>query len=234
MNLPDVSNGALAPPAVRSRARTGVLRQIWWTSIPVWSVGFLSFVPFLRIALGRRRRKDWVVFSAYMAAVVALTAVVSITAHTAAAAVGGAYVLGVMGFAAVHTAVAFRPSRGDPGSSSPPERQDNQQAIVAARHRMERRKASRDLARSDPALARELRIGRPDVPREYDDGGLVDVNHVPDYILVAHLGLTPGEMTALRAAREKLGAFASADELSAYSELAPGRIDELRDLMFFG
>ena len=32
-------------------------------------------------------------------------------------------------------------------------------------------------------LARELRIGRPDLPRQYDDGGLVDVNNVPVGVL---------------------------------------------------
>jgi hypothetical protein len=211
-----------------------LLRQIWWTSIPVWSIGFLSFVPFLRIALGRRRKKDWLVLTAYLAAVVGLAAVVSITTHGAGATVAGACVLGLMGFAAAHTAFAFRPSRGDPGPSSPAERPDNRQAIEAARHRMEQRKASIDLARSNPALARELRIGRPDLPREYDDGGLVDLNHVPGHILAAHLGLSPDEVTAVIAARDKLGAFSSAEELSAYAELAPGRVDELRDLMFFG
>ena len=38
-------------------------------------------------------------------------------------------------------------------------------------------------------LAQELKIGRPDLPRDYDDGGLVDVNHVPAAILAARLGL---------------------------------------------
>ena len=35
------------------------------------------------------------------------------------------------------------------------------------------------------------------------------------------------------AARDKLGKFAGADELRAYAELPPGRVDELRDLMIF-
>ena len=33
------------PPAGGSRA--GRLRQIWWASVPVWSLGFLSFAPLL-------------------------------------------------------------------------------------------------------------------------------------------------------------------------------------------
>jgi transposase len=177
--------------------------------------------------------RDWAVFGAYAAAVAALAAIVSARTSGAGNYAGGAFVLGLMGVAAVHTAVAFRSSPGDPGSSSQTGRQDNRRAIEAARHRMKRRKAALDLVRSDPALARELRVGRPELPREYDDGGLVDVNHVPGHILAAHLGLAPDEAAAVIAARDKLGAFASAHELSAYAELTPSRVDELRELMVF-
>ena len=34
------------------------------------------------------------------------------------------------------------------------------------------------MVQTNPALARELRIGRPDLPRQYD-GALVDINRVP-------------------------------------------------------
>jgi len=35
------------------------------------------------------------------------------------------------------------------------------------------------------------------------------------------------------AARDKLGRFGSPDEICAYTQLSPGRIDEFRDLMIF-
>ena len=89
------------------------------------------------------------------------------------------------------------------------------------------------MVQTNPALARELRIGRPDLPRAYDDGGLVDVNRVPGYVLVAALGLTQQEVTNLTAARDRLGRFATTDELRDHAALPPGRIDELRDLMIF-
>jgi hypothetical protein len=203
--------------------------------VPVWSIGFLSFAPFLRIALERRRKGDWAVFAAYLGAVAALAIITSTGAHGAGAIAGGAYVLGLMGVAAAHTTVAFRPSQstapGPPAESRPP---GNEHAIGAARHRIARRKEALKLARSNPALARELRIGRPDLPRDYDDGGLVDLNHVPGYILAGYLGLAPDEVQAVVAARDKLGAFSSADELVAYEALTPERVDELRDLMSFG
>lgn len=40
-------------------------------------------------------------------------------------------------------------------------------------------------------------------------------------------------MTDVLAARDRLGRFTSADELCAYTQLSPDRIDDLRDLMIF-
>ena len=83
-------------------------------------------------------------------------------------------------------------------------------------------------------LAQELKIGRPDLPRDYDDGGLVDVNHLPAVVLASRLGLAPAEVTAVTAARDQIGRFSSIDELSAYANLPPDRLDGLRDWLLFG
>jgi DNA uptake protein ComE-like DNA-binding protein len=40
-------------------------------------------------------------------------------------------------------------------------------------------------------------------------------------------------VTDVLAARDRLGRFSSADELCAYTQLSPERVDELRDLMIF-
>jgi DNA uptake protein ComE-like DNA-binding protein len=99
---------------------------------------------------------------------------------------------------------------------------------------MHRRKQARELAEHNPVLARDLKIGRPDRPHDYDDGGLVDVNQVPGDVLTSCLGLKPAESAAVIAARDQLGRFSSPDELSAYAQLPPARVDELRDWMMFG
>jgi hypothetical protein len=90
-------------------------------------------------------------------------------------------------------------------------RQRNQAAVAAAKNKLERRKEARHLVATNPALARDLKIGRPDLPREYDDGGLVDVNHVPVGVFSSGLGLTPIEARDVLAARDKLGRFVSAE-----------------------
>lgn len=223
------------------RARTRkALRQVWWALIPIWSIGFLSFVPFLAYALIQRSKKNWAVVGAYLAATIAIFVSLGVVNPNSGpgAAVGG-FIVALAGCAAVHAAVLFRPSRAvaplGPAMPAMPlgPRQRNQQALAAARDRIERRKEARHLVASDPDLAREMRIGLPDLPREYDDGGLVDVNHVPAAVLAAPLGLSAAEVSDVLAAREKLGRFASADELCAYTSLAPDRVDELRDFMIF-
>jgi hypothetical protein len=224
----------------RPAKRTGlVLRQVAWASVPVWSVGFLSFVPFLAFAVINRHKRDWAVFAAYLAATIAMIVAIGVvnTNSGVGAAVGG-FIIALAGCAAVHTAVLFRPARAvetaAPGPGAPASLQRrNRQAVAEAKSRIERRKEARHLVGSNPALARDLKIGRPDLARDYDDGGLVDVNQVPGSVLAAQLGLAPTEVTDVLSARDRLGRFSSADELSAYTQLSPRRVDELRDLMIF-
>lgn len=218
------------PMARSHRTWPSVVRQIWWASIPVWSVGYLSFVPFLRLALRRRRRRDWAVFAAYAIAVTAAVVVTSVRTTGTSTVLGGALILTLVGTASVHSAVEFRPSREELPPASP---LDNRRAIQAAHERMRRRAEARKLAVANPALARDLRIGRPDLPREYDDGGLVDVNRAPGDVLAAHLGLRADELATLLTARDRLGAFSGPEELIAYDALPPDRVDGLRDLMIF-
>ena len=233
---PGPSRPAAGPP--ETRAGGSMLRPILWASVPVWSIGFLSFVPFLAYAVIQRRAKDWAVFAVYLAATAAMiVALATLKSGSSGSAAVGGLIIVLAGCAAVHAAVVFRPSRGlsSLGASMPlSPRQRNRAAVAQARDRIERRKDARHLVATNPGLARDLRIGRPDLPREYDDGGLVDVNHVPGAVLATQLGLSAAEVSDVLAARDKLGRFASADELCAYTSLAPDRVDELRDLMIFG
>jgi DNA uptake protein ComE-like DNA-binding protein len=59
------------------------------------------------------------------------------------------------------------------------------------------------------------------------------VNHVPGRVLASALGMTLSEVKDVTAARERLGRFSSAEELCAYTQLSPDRVDELRHLMIF-
>lgn len=102
-------------------------------------------------------------------------------------------------------------------------------AVDAALRARGRRAAARRLAERDPGLARDLRIGRPDLPSAYDDGGLVDVNSAPVDVLVTGLGLTQAEAEQVLRVREHLAGFRSPDDLVALAGLDQRRVDRVAD-----
>lgn len=216
---------------VPSWSGAGRLRQFAWASVPIWSLSLLAFAPFLRLATARRRARDWAVFAGYLTASVLVLVLMSIGGPSdtdAVSVAAGTLAIALMGAGAVHAFIEFRPVPGKGGSLT------SEQALAAARARLHSRQQARELAGSNPVLARDLRIGRPDMPHDYDDGGLVDMNHVPGDVLVTSLGLTPAESGSILAARDQLGRFGSAEELSAYAQLSPDRMEALRDWMMFG
>jgi FHA domain len=60
----------------RELMRARRIRQIEWAAVPLYTFGFLAFVPFLYIAIARRRWWAWAVFSVYLAADIALMVLV--------------------------------------------------------------------------------------------------------------------------------------------------------------
>jgi hypothetical protein len=109
----------------------------------------------------------------------------------------------------------------------------NQHAIEVARYRRGLRTEARRLAAEDPELANDLRIGRPELPREYDDGGLVDVNHASAEALGLLPELTPEMIQRIVRLREEQGAFVSAAELALHADLPPDLVTRLADYVIF-
>ncbi|MGH3374941.1 MAG: ComEA family DNA-binding protein, partial [Actinoallomurus sp.] len=109
----------------------------------------------------------------------------------------------------------------------------NADAIAAATMRRNLRQAAREQAEQDLALARDLRIGRPDLPREYDDGGLIDVNHVPPPALTLLSGVTTEIAERIVATREHVGLFTSAEELVITADLHPDLMPEIKEYGIF-
>jgi hypothetical protein len=100
------------------------------------------------------------------------------------------------------------------------------QAVAARRRRDE----ARALAERDPNLARDLNMGRPDRPREYDDGGLVDINRAPAEVLVSVCGIERAAAERLVTTREQFpSGFTSISEVLAYVDMSERDADVLRD-----
>ncbi len=125
---------------------------------------------------------------------------------------------------------AARPAVPDPAAG--PAMPDP--AVAAAQWRLNRRQEARALLAGNPPLAVELRIGRPDLPRQYDDGGLLDLNHVPAGVLARELGLPAALAEAIMAERDRRGGFNSPDELVVYcDQVTPEWLDLVRDRLLF-
>ncbi|MGP4024583.1 helix-hairpin-helix domain-containing protein [Actinomadura sp. 3N407] len=114
-----------------------------------------------------------------------------------------------------------------------PRNRRNQYAIEVAKYRRTLREEARALAAEDPSLARELRIGRPDVPRTYDDGGLVDVNHAPPEIIAALPGMTPEMVERVVRRRDEQGGFMSAEEMAVDADIPPDALPQMADYTIF-
>jgi helix-hairpin-helix protein len=73
---------------------------------------------------------------------------------------------------------------------------------------------------TEPALAKEVGVGRPDIPGA-DDYGLIDVNHCPADALARLPGMTSA--LARRTVRERLqaGGFSSVEDLGLLLDLPP-------------
>ncbi|WFE51668.1 AfsR/SARP family transcriptional regulator [Micromonospora sp. WMMD1155] len=96
-----------------------------------------------------------------------------------------------------------------------------------------RREQARYLLYHYPAARQELHIGRPDLPRTFDDGGLVDVNAVQERTIAELPGVTAGQARQVVMDRWLRGPFGSMEDLAARCLLPPALTDSLRELLIF-
>ncbi len=125
--------------------------------------------------------------------------------------------------------VTNSPSKGKSGSITAA----NEAVIRDSRDLLLARRKALAIVRDDPDLATELRIGRPDLPRSFHDGGLVDVNHVPASFLVEVPGIGAPLAERIVATRDEIGGFGSIADLEITLELAPMTISQVKDRLIF-
>ncbi len=235
--------GSTTPPA----GRMSPVGSVVWALVPLLTVGLGTMV-----ALGwaaYRLRSRWLTVCAVIAFIVTVivlwlsNSTTSSTANnldgTLIVVVLIAFGLGIT-FTVRHRLVRPEPTLLDTATAhrrftvkAPPRSNGIDPAIsqsLAGRHRREQ---SRKIVEQDPALARELRIGRPDLPRQFDDGGLVDVNHVP-LAVIAHLpGMTRQVAVQIVEARDRANGFSFVEELTACTDLPPELAEELAERLIF-
>jgi competence ComEA-like helix-hairpin-helix protein len=111
--------------------------------------------------------------------------------------------------------------------ASPPD--PNAGAIAGVLAARQKRTEARAVAQRDPQMARDLRIGRPDLPRHYDDGGLVDVNSAPAETIARWLGVSEAQAAGIVEVRHQLGKFERVDDLLNLAGLEPNTYDQVSD-----
>lgn len=203
-----------------------------WAFLPALSFGYLAPLPIIHAAVRLRTWTLWAAAALYTAAVIlVLSATMTVTSGPVEPAEvsdppgwAAALLFGLVVVPTAH-ALAVRKRVFEPRSQDP--------AIAAALNARRRREEARAIAAGDVELARELRIGRPDLPRQFDDGGLVDLNHVPAPVIVDLLGLSQADAVQVIDARDRIGGFSSAEEVIAYTDLSPTVVDGLRERLVF-
>jgi Helix-hairpin-helix motif len=104
--------------------------------------------------------------------------------------------------------------------------------IDRAKARLEAREQAMELARADPTLAREVGVGRPDVPGA-QHGDVVDVNMAPHSVLAQLPGIDDATAREIVRLREELDGFTSLMDLGSTIDLPADTVDDLRGRVVF-
>jgi DNA uptake protein ComE-like DNA-binding protein len=223
-------------PARHGGRLARLARRVVLGAMPLYTFSLLSFAPFVAVAARTRRARDWAVAAGYAAATALWIALPTDQATASTAIMLSLALLGsVHAFYALSRADRAAeavggqhtdlPALGTPGGQ--------RAALAAAQLAAHRRAEARKLLARQPALGFQLGIGRPDLPREYDDGGLVDINHLSAEALADRLRLTADQAQAVVRAREQLGGFEDSADLVTYANLDPHHVDVLREFLVF-
>lgn len=211
----------------------------WLWALPLLSCGFLSLVPPIVIAAKAKTSQAWRWAGGLAVAWFIGFALVGTQPEGSdnlwsnlgvliyiAAWIGAVVFALIMGPKVNWTPQGTYVPVGPPPS---PPYDPNSTAVAGVQARRLKQEEARVMARDDPQMARDLRIGRPDLPRHYDDGGLVDVNSAPAEVMTKWLGLTAAQSGQVVGAREQLGRFEHVEDLVNLAGLEPTTHDLVKD-----
>jgi DNA uptake protein ComE-like DNA-binding protein len=210
--------------APRTPGSTPALGSKWFllTFVPF---GFTTWAAFLYAGLKTKRPSLLAAAAGYGALLVAYLVIDAGDAHGAREAIGAVLALGAWVGGAAH-ALALR--RGVDRQLSLAESPE----VTAATREIERREYGRQLIRSNPTLARQVGVGRPD-QSSGDSFGLVDVNHANAAAITQLPGIT-GEMARrVEDFCKEGGSFVSVEDLALFLDFPAQDVDALREQAVF-
>jgi hypothetical protein len=229
---PGPPSGAAAPgPVGGAQPATGR----WYFVITVLTFGFLAAVPFWHAArrLGRpavgRLALIYTAINAFMLVLMSLTPERNpdgSSGNPTISTIGGMTVVAVV----VVGCIQLRGLRREVYALPPVVPTSADPVVARALAARRRRTEARELRANDPALARDLGIGRPDLGRGYDDGGLVDLNTAPAALIAEVSRIDQQHAEAITAARTaRGGTFFNLGEVFVDVNLPPHVQEQLRE-----
>lgn len=196
-----------------------------WLLLVALGLGFTTWAAFLYIGI-RARRRSWLAWAAVYGSLLVLWLVIDNSINNSTATGIGAVAALIPWIGGTAHAAAIK------GNAARRIRPSDGTRLEAARQRIERRAEGQRLAARDPRLAREVGVGRPDLPGA-EDFGLVDVNHVSQEALCRLPGITPEMARRIAETRESIGLFKSAEDLGISVDLSPSLVDDIREYAVF-
>ena len=217
-------------PVVRTRKGRASLPlqalSVIWALIPIATLGVGTPFTFTFAAIRLRSRAIGLCAGAYGAVAIATILLLGIGSDTSWEGNVGFSMGAIAGAVATGQAFAIRKrlldAEGEEGT-----------VIAYAKEQLRLREKARKIAATNPSLAHELQIGRPDFHRRFDDGGLVDVNRVPLEYLVQLPGIDRSIAERITDVRDGVGGFSSIDDLSVTLGLHPHTLDQAAERMIF-
>ena len=126
--------------------------------------------------------------------------------------------------------IQLRPLRREVYDTSEQVLAERDPAIARALAARAKREEARGILAKDPALARDLGIGRPDLHKGSDDGGLVDLNAADAATIARVCEIPPVTAQAVVRGREaRGGTYFNVAESFVDVDLPPDVQDRLRD-----
>jgi len=192
-----------------------------WPYISLIPLGLGAWAPIY--AGVKARQKIWIALGLLWSALVVVALVLS-SGHEHSGIVGALVIIGWLGSVATSFAIRgpYEQLMGSPLLA----------ATEAGEQRLRDRQRAIELAQRNPALAREIGVGRPDEQGAVDVG-LVDVNNASVTALLKLPGVDGEIATQIVETREKVSGFASLEDLGETLDLDGNVVDGLRGEVVF-
>jgi hypothetical protein len=221
---------------MRSATQNSSSTGRWYVVVIVCSFGLLAWLPFVHAGRHLGRLAVTKLAWRYAAAAVVIGILLAMTprdAHGEIASGTGDTISMIGGLLAIATialgCVQQAPLRREVyRGASPPAHEQVDPALAVALEARKRRADARQLAERDPLLARDLKIGRPDLPHTFDDGGLVDLNSAPAKVIADVCDLDAATGEDITTARPP-GGFMAVDDIFSFTDIPVAAWDVIRD-----